>query len=408
MSTQPRPAGFGTRAIEAASRPPDVRQAPSAVPIYQAATFCAQDADELADVLAFRLPGYAYARIENPTASALATAFAELHSAEAGFAFGSGMAAIHAALLALVRAGDRIVATRGMYGSTRRLLDGVFGRLGVTTDFVDATDHPAVTAALARPARVLYLETISNPTLEVVDISQLATLARDRGAIAVVDNTFASPYLCRPIELGADLVVESCTKWIAGHSDVISGALAGSAPLVESVREAAVETGGIASPLSAFLTLRGLMTLHVRMDRHSDTALALATAMEAYLGMGAVRYPGLPSHPQAEVARRVLGSGGGLLTLDLGGREAAARFIDALRLPHRTASLGSVFTFAVHPPSHTHRGMSEADLEAAGIAPGLVRVSVGLEDVDDLLADVTSALEAAGPSSDSRVSAEPD
>lgn len=399
MSTPPRPAGFGTRAIEAASRPPDVRQAPSAVPIYQAATFRAQDAEELADVLAFRVPGYAYARIENPTASALATAFAELHSAEAGFAFDSGMAAIHAALLALVRTGDRIVATRSIYGSTRRLLDGVFGRLGVTTDFVDATDHPAVTAALARPARVLYLETISNPTLEVADISQLATLARDRGAIVVVDNTFASPYLCRPIELGADLVVESCTKWIAGHSDVISGALAGSSLLVKSVREAAVETGGIASPFSAFLTLRGLQTLHVRMDRHSDTARALATALQAILGSGAVRYPGLPSHPQAEVARRVLDSGGGLLTLDLGDREAAALFIDTLTLPHRTASLGSVFTFAVHPPSQTHRRMSLAELEAAGITPGLVRISVGLEDVDDLLADVDQALRAAGPHS---------
>jgi cystathionine beta-lyase/cystathionine gamma-synthase len=395
MSRSPDARGFGTRAIAAAMRPPEVRQAPSAVPIYQSATFAAEDAEELADILAFRRPGYSYARIENPTASALAEAFAELHGAEAGFAFGSGMAAVHAALVSLVRAGDRIVSTRSVYGSTRTLMTRVLGGLGVATDLVDASDADAVARALEAPTRVLYLETIANPTLEVADLAVLAALGHDRGAVVVVDNTFASPYLCRPIELGADLVLESCTKWIGGHSDVICGAVAGTRRLIEAVRDTAVETGGIAAPFSAFLALRGLQTLHVRMDRHTRNALALAHALAGHPRVRAVVHPGLASHPQASVAGRQLRSGGGLLTLDLGARDVAARFIDALRIPPRTASLGSTFTLAVHPPSNTHRQMSDEELAAAGIGPGLVRVSVGLEDADDLVADFLAALEAA-------------
>ena len=387
------PRGFSTRAILAATRSPTVEQRPTAVPIYQSATFAADDAAEFARVIADG-SGYTYARLDNPTASAMASAIAELEGGESGFAFGSGMAAIHAALVACVRAGDRIVATRAVYGSTRSLLDRVLERLGVATTYVDATDAEAVSGALPG-ARLLYLETISNPTIVVVDIPDLVERAHRAGALVVVDNTFASPYLCRPLELGADLVVESATKWLSGHSDVIAGAVSGPERLLREVRAVEVDTGGIVAPFSAFLVLRGIATLPVRMDRHGATALALARFLEAEAGVGRVAYPGLASHPQAAVAQRLLRSGGGMLALDLETRPAAMAFIDALAIPERTASLGSIRTLAVHAASTSHRQLDAAGLAAAGISPGLVRISVGLEDAEDLVADLAAGLAAA-------------
>jgi methionine-gamma-lyase len=390
--------GFGTRAIKAATRAPIVEQPGAAVPIYQSATFNAQDVDEYAALIGFQQPGYTYARIENPTASALGHAFAAVHGAQAGFAFGSGMGAIHATLLSLLRAGDRIVCTRAVYGSTRALLDHVFGRLGISVTYVDPTDLDGVEAALsAGPTRVLYAETIANPTTVVADLAVLAELGHRHGAVVVVDNTFASPYLCRPLELGVDLVVESATKWLGGHSDVLAGVVAGTAERIATIRDTSIDTGGIASPFSAFLVLRGMQTLHVRMDRHAASALAIARRLEAHPTVGRVDYPGLPSHPQAAVARRQLRSGGGILAFDLGARDTAAAFIDGLRIPPVTATLGSVITYAVHPPTATHRQLDESQLRAAGIPPGLVRLSVGLEDVDDLLADIEQALRSAVP-----------
>ena len=396
MSGDQQQLGFGTRAIKAATRVPRVEQGPSAVPIYQSATFHAEDVDDYAALIGFEKPGYTYARIENPTADAMASAFAELHGAEAGFAFGSGMGAVHAALLSLLRAGDRIVCTQAVYGSTRALMERVLARLGVEVVFVDPVDLEAVERTLsAAPTRLLYAETISNPTIVVADLAGLAELGHRHGALVVVDNTFASPYLCRPLELGVDIVLESATKWLSGHSDVIAGAVAGSAGHMKAVRDVAIDTGGIVAPFSAFLVLRGLQTLHVRMDRHSQTALALATHLEAAAAVRRVAYPGLASHPQAELAARELRAGGGMLALELASRDAAAAFIDGLSIPPITATLGSVVTYAVHPPTATHRQLDEQQLLAAGIPPGLVRISAGLEEAADLLADVDVALVAA-------------
>jgi len=395
--------GFATRAIRVSTRTRRVDQRPTSVPIYQTVTFSAGSTDELADVTNRRVPGYVYGRLDNPTADALGDAAAELESAEAGYAVASGMAAIHLALLSLVRAGDRIVCTRAVYGSTRSLLVGTLGRFGVATAFVDPTDHAAVEVALAEaPARVLYLETVSNPTLVVADIAALADLGHRHGASVVVDNTFASPYLCRPLELGADIVVESATKYLSGHSDVLAGIVAGSRAAIDAVREAQVQTGGTIAPFAAFLVLRGIATLAVRMERHAATAAALAAWLETEPGVARVHYPGLASHPGRAVAARQLANGGGMLAVELAGGAAAGRaFIDALRIPERTASLGSIHTIVVHPPTTTHRQLRPAELVEAGIAPGLLRVSVGLEDLDDLRADfargLVAARAAAGP-----------
>jgi len=387
--------GFGTRAISAASRAPIVNQEPDSVPIYQSVTFSAADAAELGDILADRQRGYAYSRIDNPTSVALAAAVAEIEGAQAGFAFSSGMAAIHATLLSLVSAGDHVVAAKALYGSVHHLLTQILGRFGVETSFVDATDLAAIETAITPRTKLVYLETIANPTIVVSDLPSLIELAHRAGATVVVDNTFASPYLCRPIELGADLVVESATKWLGGHSDVLGGVVSGGHDRIARIREIQTNTGGSLAPFSAFLVLRGIETLHVRMERHSQSALQLARLLEDAETVQQVYYPGLASHPQFAVAQRVLRSGGGMLAFDLGSRDAAAAFLDTLTIPPRTASLGSVRTIAVHPPSSTHRQLDDEALQRAGISHGLVRVSVGLEDVSDLAADFERGLAAA-------------
>src|ERR1019366_6115551 len=359
--------GFATRAIKAATTPPVVDQRANSVPLYLSATFSAADAEELGAIATGARPGYAYARIDNPTGAALADALAEIEGAQAARVFASGMSAIHAALASVLRTGDRVLATSAIYGSTRSLLLNQFGRLGVSTTFIDATDLAAVDAALAlTPTRILYVETISSPPIVVVDVAARAAIAHAHDALLIVDNTFASPYLCRPIELGADLVAESATKFIGGHSDV----LAGSHERIASVRQVEIDTGGTLSPLSAFLVLRGLTTLAVRMERHAATARVLAAWLETEPAVLGVLYPGLPSHPQHALAARQFPIGGGMLAFEVvGGRAGGGAFIDALTIPELTASLGSIHTIVAHPPPPPHRQMSDVELQHAGIAP---------------------------------------
>jgi cystathionine beta-lyase/cystathionine gamma-synthase len=373
------------------------------VPIYQTATFASADADELAAVLNGQ-PGYAYSRIDNPTTTALGDAIADLHGAEAGIALATGMAAIHAGFLSLLQAGDRLLVGTVGYGTTRTQALSAFGRLGVEIAYVDTTDPFAVEVALAAvPTRILHVETIANPTCVVADIPTLADIAHRHDALLTVDNTFASPMVCRPLEHGADLVFESATKYISGHSDVMAGAVVGSRDRIGAVRSAQIDTGATLGPFAAFLALRGIATLAVRMERQARTAKALASYLEQQDGVTRVLYPGLPSHPQGEIAERILESGGAMLSVDLaGGRAAGKAFFDALEIPERTASLGSVHTMVVHPPSSSHRALDAASLALAGITEGLLRVSVGLEDEADLLADFAQALAAARAASPTR------
>lgn len=394
-----RPRGFSTRAIRTGSRTPPVHERPTSVPIYQTATFTAEDADRLGDVVGDPWSGFSYTRLGNPTTQALAETYAELAGGEAGYAFASGMAAIHATFSAHLRQGARVVASKSVYGSTRTQLVGTFGRFGVDVELIDVGDDDAVERALAAaPTTLLYAETSANPTTFIADHAALAAMAHRAGALYIVDNTFASTYVCQPLALGADLVLESATKFLGGHSDLTAGVIAGPREIVEKVGRAQVDTGATLGPFEAFLVLRGLLTLAVRMDRHGSNALALAAWLEHQPGVQRVLYPGLPSHPQHEVARRQFrdGNGGGMLAFEVeGGRAAGKAVIDALELRELTASLGSVHTMVVHPPSTSQRQLSEAELLESGIAPGLLRVSVGLEDIADLIEDFEQALAAA-------------
>ncbi len=386
--------GFSTRAIKAASHVPDAPQPPVNVPIYATSTFEVADAAELGDLLEFARPGHSYSRYSNPTPAALEAALAELEGAEAALTTASGMAAIHGVVLSILRSGDEMIIPRAVYGGTIGLARSVLDRSGMTYRAVDTTDADAVAAAIGRHTRLLWLETISNPTTAVADVASLVEIAHARGIVVAVDNTFASPALANPLSLGADLVVHSTTKYIGGHSDIIAGAIVGSTARIADARHIVINAGGNGSPFEAFLALRGLKTLALRMERHSSNALTVAEALEGAPGVAAVRYPGLASHPQHDLARRVLrdGMAGGMLALDLeGGRAAGERFLSRVRVAVHATSLGSVETLVSHPASSSHRQLADDELAGAGMSPGTVRVSIGLEDAEDLVADLVDA-----------------
>ena len=386
--------GFSTRAIRAASRIPDAPQPPLNVPIYASSTFEVADAAELSDLLEFARPGHSYSRYSNPTHAALEDALAELEGAEAGVATASGMAAVHAVMLSTLRSGDEVIVPAAVYGGIPGLASSLLERSGITAVSVDTTDLAAIEAAIGPRTRLVWLETISNPTTAVADAAAVAELAHARGLLVAVDNTFASPALATPIALGADIVVHSTTKYIGGHTDIIGGAVLGSAALVAAARKVVINAGGNASPWEAFLALRGLKTLGLRMERHSANALAVARALEGAPGVAAVRYPGLPAHPQHALAARVFrdGMAGGMLAVELsGGRQHGERFLSRMRIGVHATSLGGVETLVSHPASSSHRQLADDALAAAGLGAGTLRVSVGLEEADDIAADLVDA-----------------
>jgi len=386
--------GFSTRAIRAASRAPEAPQPPLNVPIYQTSTFEVADAVELAELLAFERPGHSYSRYSNPTHAALEEALAELEGADAALVTASGMAAIHGVVLSLLRSGDELIVPRAVYGGIVGLMASILDRSGIGHRTVDTTDAAQVEAAINDRTRLIWLETISNPTTAVADLETLAELAHPRGVLLAVDNTFASPVIANPLALGADLVVHSTTKYIGGHSDLIGGAVVGPAQRVAAAQRIVINAGGNAAPFEAFLALRGLKTLALRMERHSVNALAVASALEGAPGVARVLYPGLASHPQHELAMRTFrdGMAGGMLAIELeGGREHGERFLGRVRIAVHATSLGSVETLVSHPASSSHRQLSDAELHAAGMSPGTVRVSIGLEDAADLIEDLVGA-----------------
>jgi methionine-gamma-lyase len=386
--------GFATRAIHGQELPPVDQDAPS-VPIYQTATFRFDSSEAFAETINFRRPGYTYTRgYGNPTLLAFERVMAGLEGTESAISFASGMAAIHTVVTTLASSGDTVVASSELYGGTYSLFDSVLPRYGVDVRFVSPHDHGAVRAALGGAA-FLYVETIANPNVTVADLEALGGVAIEAGVPSVVDNTFASPYLCNPAAYGFDYVLHSATKYIGGHADLIGGVVCTTEERMAGLRSTVIETGGTMAPLEAWLSMRGLMTLEIRMERHSRTALELTSWLEGHPKVERVRYPGLPSHPHHDVARRELtrGSGGMAAFEVVGGVDAGQRFCDALELAWVAASLGGIQTLVCHPASTTHRQLDQGAREAAGIADGLIRLSVGLEDLDDLKADFERALE---------------
>jgi cystathionine beta-lyase/cystathionine gamma-synthase len=368
---------------------------PLATPIAQTSTFAFGSAAEMRRYLGGDEELFLYTRYANPTVRELESALAAAEGAESALALSSGMAAMTTALVSLVRAGDEVLASAALYGGTARLLTGLLPRFGVTARFVPVADLERVGRLAGERSRVLVLESPTNPTLEVVDLAAACASARERGLVVVADNTFATPVLQRPLALGAELVMHSLTKALAGHSDVIGGALAGSRERIDAARETMKALGGCLDPHAAFLVLRGLKTLHLRVERQSANAMALAERLRGHPGVRRVLYPGLPSHPGHGTARRQMKAFGGLVTLELeGGLPAAERFYDRLRLVARAASLGGVESLASLPVHTSHHGLSAEALREAGIDAGMVRLSLGVEDPEDLVADVLQALEA--------------
>ncbi len=387
--------GFSTRAVHGARTPP-VEQAPASVPIFQTATYRFETSDQYAETISFRRPGHTYTRgYGNPTVEAFESLMADLEGTEAAFGFASGMAAIHTVVTTLAGAGDRIVSSNELYGGTFALFSKVLPRYGIEVTFV-SPHGPDRVAEVLPGAALCYVETIANPTCGVADLEALGRACREAGVPLVVDNTFASPALCNPAAVGADFVVHSATKYIGGHLDLIGGVVCCSEAGRRALRATVIDTGGTMAPFEAWLCLRGLATLALRMERHCASAQRLAEFLEAHPKVERVHYPGLPSHPHHAVARRLLRGFSGMLAFDVaGGVEAGKRFCDALELAWVAGSLGGTLTLVSHAASTTHRQMDAAARRAAGIGDGLVRVSVGLEDVEDLVEDFAQALEKA-------------
>jgi methionine-gamma-lyase len=371
---------------------------PVVPPIYQTSTFAFDSAERGATLFSGEDAGYIYSRMGNPTVEALETAVAALEAGARGLACASGMAAIHTALATLLSSGDHLVCSEAVYGPTCTLVGKFLAEFGIESTMVDTSDLAAVKRALRPNTKVVYVETPGNPTLLVSDLAAIASVAHDVGARLAVDNTFMSPILQQPLRHGADVVIHSLTKFLNGHADVVGGMIVlkddADYPMF---RRALNHFGGVLPPMESFLVHRGIRTLALRMRRHCESALTIAEHLEQHPQVEWVRYPYLESHPQYELSRAQSTGGGGVISFGLeGGVEAGRRMMNAVQLCTLAVSLGGVETLIQHPASMTHASMGSAARRQADIGDGLVRVSVGIEDVHDLLADIDQALTAAG------------
>jgi len=379
----PKDLGFSTRAIHA-GQPPEPTTGAVTVPIFQTSTYVQEALGEN--------KGFEYARLHNPTRYALEANIASLERGLAGHAFASGMAAT-SALMTLFSAGDHIVVSRNVYGGTYRLFSKVLERYGLTFAWVDTTDLSAVERAMTPATRMLFLETPTNPMMEVTDIAAAADIAHAKGAIVAVDNTFLSPYLQRPLELGADVVLHSATKFLNGHSDLLSGLLVSSRrEHAEAFAFAQKSIGGVPSPFECFLVLRGIKTLAVRMERHEANARSIADYLVGHPKIARVLYPGLADHPGHEIQKRQAAGFGSMISLDMGTLDAAKAFLAGVRLIALAESLGGVESLISHPATMTHASVEPAERARLGIVDSMVRISVGIEDLADLRADLEQAL----------------
>lgn len=365
------------------------------VPLYLTSSFIFDDAEQGRAVFAEEIEGNVYSRYSNPNTTEFINKICGMEGAEAGLAFSSGMAAVFASMAGLLRSGDHVIACRSVFGSTHQLLNQLFPRWGITSTYVDALKPEEWEAAIRPETKMIFLETPSNPGLELVDLEWLGKFKEKYPHIILnVDNCFATPYLQKPISYGIDLVSHSATKFIDGQGRVLGGVVVGRKDLIKELLFFIRHTGPAMSAFNAWLLSKSLETLPIRMDRHCSSALKLAEMLEAHSEVEVVRYPFLPSHPQYELAKRQMKQGGGIVTFEVkGGFERAKRFLDALQMILFTSNLGDSRSIATHPASTTHSKLSTEEREAIGIYAGSIRISVGLEDPEDILEDVKQALE---------------
>ena len=386
--------GVGTKVLHAASQF-DFRAVRSHIPpIFQTVNFDYDNVEQGMSIFLGEKEGYFYTRNGNPTSDMFAYLVTVLEEGEAGLVAASGMAAISSALLALVRPGDEIVSSKNIYGGTRAWMTSQLAEFGVTIHFIDIADLKAVAAALTEKTKVLFTEILGSPDLVVADVASLGALAKKVGAKLVIDSTFTPPPIIRPLALGADIVVHSTTKYINGHGDAIGGAIVGAKEDMDKIAQVLKLYGGIMSPFNAWLGIRGMKTLALRIEKHSSNALALATFLQRHNKVKAVFYPGLSTHPQYELAKKQLNGFGGMLSFKVkGGLEEGVKVMDAVKIANFTTSLGEIDTLIIRPASTSHVSLSKNEREALGITDNLLRLSVGIEDVDDLIHDLEQALE---------------
>lgn len=400
---------FDTRAVHAGEQRWGSRNGrsgeglcPISTPVYLSTTFPHECVEQTDRVLGGEEPGYSYARYGNPTVVAFEEAVAALEGGGQAFAFASGMSAMHAALMAAeLGAGATVLAAEQLYGSTATLLVQIFGANGVEVRFVDTSDLAAVEKKVEElKPRAVVIETISNPLLRISDVPRIAEVARSAGSALIVDATFGTPYLQRPLELGADIVVHSATKYLSGHGDLTAGVVIAGAPYDTALGEIRKLVGGVMAPFEAWLALRGLKTLPLRMARQCENAKEVAAHLAGHPKVARVYYPGFKDHPDNEVARRVLSGAGGLVSFELAangaaeeGRPAAFRFLNALQVCVRAPSLGDIYTLAAHPATASHRELSPSRRARLGVGENLVRISLGIEHPDDVIEDIEQALQ---------------
>ncbi|MCZ4268180.1 methionine gamma-lyase [Rhodobacteraceae bacterium G21628-S1] len=386
--------GFATRAIHHAYDPMQ-NEGALTPPVHLTSTFVFENAEAGGEMFAGEREGHIYSRISNPTCALLEQRIATLEGAEAGLALASGMGAVTAILWTLLSPGDEVIVDKTLYGCTFAYMRHGLSKWGVTITHVDMTDADALRAAISDKTRVVYFETPANPNMRLVDIKLASEIAHSVGARVVVDNTYATPYLTRPIELGADLVLHSATKYLGGHGDVVAGLVAGSAELLTEIRLVGMKdmTGAVMAPFNAMLIMRGLKTLALRMDRHCASAQTVAEWLEAQPGVAKVYFPGLQSFEQHAIAKAQMAQPGGMIAFELeGGMEAGISLMNRLQMIQRAVSLGDAETLIQHPASMTHSTYTPEERAEHGISDGLVRLSVGLEEVSDILDDLHQAL----------------
>lgn len=387
---------FATKAIHGGHKKDPVSGALT-TPIYQTSTFVFDSAEQGGRRFALEEDGFIYSRLGNPTNAQLEEKMALLENGEACMSTGSGIGAITSALWTVLKAGDHIVASKTLYGCTYAMLNHGISRYGVEVTFVDATNLDEVKGAMKENTKVVYLETPANPDLKLVDIEAISKIAHEvEGCMVFVDNTFCTPYLQRPIELGADVVVHSATKYLNGHGDVIAGFVVGKKDFITQVRLFGVKdmTGSVLSPFDAYLILRGMKTLQIRMDRHTKNAIEVAKFLESHPNVETVSYPGLESFPQYELAKKQMDMPGGMIAFEVkGGLEGGKKLLNSLELCTLAVSLGDCETLIQHPASMTHSPYTQEERAEAGISEGLIRISVGLEDAEDIIADLKQGLD---------------